>query len=298
MWVKLDDGICSHPKILAAGPLAAWQFVAGLCYCATYLTDGLIEDSAVAALVPNQTRTISRRCADRLVRAGLWHREEGGWRVHDYHAYQPTADKVRAERLAAAHRMRTIRSGEVRPNSNGSEADVRANFNGSSGEVRKKFARSSPSPSRPVLSSTTETEEPKTKKLTTFSASADNKNRTGPVWAAYSYAYRERYHSDPTRNATVNGILAKFLDRIPRDEAAHVAAFYVRSDAAFYVRSGHAVSLLLRDAEKLRTEWFTGRRITETGARQLDQHGERGAIAERLLEKAAREEADSAKAEP
>ena len=58
-------------------------------------------------------------------------------------------------------------------------------------------------------------------------------------------------------------MLASLLRRLPVAEAPEVAAFYVRHNAALYVRAGHAVDLLLRDAEKLRTEWATGRIITD-----------------------------------
>jgi hypothetical protein len=94
---------------------------------------------------------------------------------------------------------------------------------------------------------------------------------TAGVWVAYEAAYRARYGVDPVRNATVNGQLAQLLRRLGHDEAPAVAAWYLASKNAFYVASGHSVANLLRDAEKLRTEWATGRQVTQTQAMQGDK---------------------------
>lgn len=79
------------------------------------------------------------------------------------------------------------------------------------------------------------------------------------VWDAYAAEYRNRYATDPVRNAKVNGQLSQLIARLGQDEAPGVARFYARSDDPFYVRQMHAVDYLLRDAEKLRTQWATGR---------------------------------------
>ena len=94
---------------------------------------------------------------------------------------------------------------------------------------------------------------------------------TGPVWSAYAAAYEQRYGVPPVRNATVNTQLANLVKRIGADDAPHVAAFYVHHNSAFYVRRGHVVGAMLADAEKLRTEWATNRRVTDTEARQADR---------------------------
>lgn len=73
------------------------------------------------------------------------------------------------------------------------------------------------------------------------------------------------------RNAKVNGQLAQFLARIPAEEAPEVARHYLGSSNGRYVASGHSVGCLLQDAEKLRTEWATGRVGTAFAARQADK---------------------------
>lgn len=112
---------------------------------------------------------------------------------------------------------------------------------------------------------------------------ASDPGRTVPLWNAYSEAYRRRYSVDPTRNAKVNGMLAKFLERLPADEAPAVAAFYLTHNRGLYVSAKHPVDLLLRDAEGLRTEWATNRKVTDTEARQADQTQARGDVFSRLI---------------
>lgn len=94
---------------------------------------------------------------------------------------------------------------------------------------------------------------------------------TVATWDAYAAAYRTRYAAAPLRNATVNGQLASFLRRVPADEAPHIAQHYVSSNNARYVAAGHTVGCLLQDAEKLRTEWLTGRSTTAHEARIADR---------------------------
>ena len=91
------------------------------------------------------------------------------------------------------------------------------------------------------------------------------------TWKAYSTAYSVRYHVEPVRNATVNGQLANLVSRLGSEEAPAVAAFYVRSNNNRYVSAGHSVGMLVMDAEKLRTEWATGRQGTATQAIQADK---------------------------
>ena len=94
---------------------------------------------------------------------------------------------------------------------------------------------------------------------------------TKETWEAYSVAYESRHGAAPVRNATTNSQMAAFVKRIGGAEAPQVAAFYVSHNDQFYVRSLHSVGLLLQNAEKLRTEWATGRRVTGTVARQAEK---------------------------
>jgi uncharacterized protein YdaU (DUF1376 family) len=95
--------------------------------------------------------------------------------------------------------------------------------------------------------------------------------KSAAVWEAYAGRYRERYGTDPVRNAKVNGQLAALVDRLGVEEAPPVAGFYVGHNRRVYVEAKHAADLLLRDCEGLRTEWATGRHVTSAEASQVDR---------------------------
>ncbi len=117
---------------------------------------------------------------------------------------------------------------------------------------------------------------------------------TSAVWASYSGAYASKYGEPPVRNAKVNGQLAQFVARIGAEEAPAVAAFYLTHKNGLYINAMHPVDLLLRDAEKLRTEWATGRQVTRTQALQADKTQTNfNAFAPMLAEAKAREQHDA-----
>jgi len=90
------------------------------------------------------------------------------------------------------------------------------------------------------------------------------------TWAAYRDAYAKRYKVDPIRNAKVNGQIKQLVKRLGK-ESPEVAAFFLTHGNSYYITKCHAIGILLADAEKLRTEWATGTKITTTHARQLDK---------------------------
>lgn len=94
---------------------------------------------------------------------------------------------------------------------------------------------------------------------------------TTEVWLAYSQAYGEQYGVDPVRNARVNAQMVQLVGRLGADEAPGVARAYVSNRNGLYVASKHCTDLLLRDAEKLRTEWATGQTVTQTQANHADK---------------------------
>ena len=100
-WIRIDDGLPEHPKFDQAGPLAGWLWLCGMGYCNRNLTDGRISKERVPLLstVPKPEKE-----ALRLVEAGLWVDEGDAYRVNDYLTYQPSREKVLAERAAAAER--------------------------------------------------------------------------------------------------------------------------------------------------------------------------------------------------
>lgn len=88
------------------------------------------------------------------------------------------------------------------------------------------------------------------------------------VWEAYREAYNLRYKTDPVRNAMVNASIKQIVARIGIEEAAHVVRFFVTHEDSFYKRKLHAIGLCLQNIEALRTQWATGRAVTDTGVRR------------------------------
>jgi hypothetical protein len=137
-WVKLDDAFLNNPKVMLAGLNGRALFLAGLCFSSSGLTDGFIPRTAVAKLAALSDVARPTTATQRLLAVGLWEEVPGGFRIHDYLVYQPSAESVRKDREAARERMAKHRFG-------GSSPEQTA-------KLPPQFARSSPSPSRPVPS--------------------------------------------------------------------------------------------------------------------------------------------------
>ena len=95
--------------------------------------------------------------------------------------------------------------------------------------------------------------------------------KSAASWQAYCEAYRQRYATEPVENSKARSLLCQLVDRLGAEEAPKVAGFYVRHNGAWYVKNLHQLDHLIRDAEKLRTEWATGSTMTDTKARQTDK---------------------------
>lgn len=113
-------------------------------WSAQQLTDGFVPDHIVATLG-------TRAQAKRLAEVGLWVREQGGYRFHQWNedGRQPTRAAVEKERGEARERMRKAREAK-REAANGS-GEVRANTGRSSGDVRStRPGPARPDPTRPL----------------------------------------------------------------------------------------------------------------------------------------------------
>lgn len=116
-WVKVDDQFHEHPKLAAPGAAAWGMWLAGIAYCNRALTDGFISDAVAEGLggrwrVRRPDLKMIARCGDvevvvdadliavALVDAGLWHRVDGGYQIHDYADFQPLRAEVMAARTS------------------------------------------------------------------------------------------------------------------------------------------------------------------------------------------------------
>lgn len=109
MWIKVDDDFISHPKVLRAAELlgvyglgrtlAGW--LKGMSYAGRHQTDGIIPARIVRQIDDPKPALV----ADALVASGLWELIDCGYRIHDYHDYNPKAEKVIAARKAHLQRQ-------------------------------------------------------------------------------------------------------------------------------------------------------------------------------------------------
>lgn|GEM_PF-1749231 len=112
-WIKLDDSFPNHPKVIKAGPAAAWLYVSALCYSSSYLLDGYIESSSVEVLTNIKHY---RKAVDALIEVGLWEEVEGGYQIHDYLEHQKSRASVQAEREKSRKRQTKHRAESRRDN--------------------------------------------------------------------------------------------------------------------------------------------------------------------------------------
>src|SRR5690606_14984308 len=154
-WVRIDDAMPEHPKLLAAGPLAFALDVAAICYCARNRTGGRVPRSKVRLLWDFSDIRIGRakvdalELAELLVACGRWHRDGDDYRIHDYEQYNPTREReseARASALTeirrAAGRRGGLRSAEARRHAGEANAEPVASKTEANGEANPKQASS------------------------------------------------------------------------------------------------------------------------------------------------------------
>jgi len=87
-WIKIENEIVMHPKILAAGNEACGAWVRLIAWCNTKLTDGRVPASVALEIAG------SKRVLKRLVDARLLSRFAKDYEVHDYGDYQTRARTI------------------------------------------------------------------------------------------------------------------------------------------------------------------------------------------------------------
>ena len=103
-WVKIDEGLPRHPKVLSAAAQLGRDGVArvlsvllqGLCYASEHLTDGFLPREAVDQFSDRRPRDVAKVLSSEQV--GLWETTDGGYQCHDYTDYNPAAQTIKARR--------------------------------------------------------------------------------------------------------------------------------------------------------------------------------------------------------
>lgn len=105
-WARLDDKFPEHEKVTELSDRAFRVLVTAICYSSRNLTDGHLKPSVLAAATGGRKTALGE-----LEQAGLMEKNgNGGYQIHDYLDYNPTAEKVKRDREEAARRMREIRA--------------------------------------------------------------------------------------------------------------------------------------------------------------------------------------------
>lgn len=143
-WVKLDDNFYDNLTNRELGAAGRDLFIASLCFCAKGLTDGKIPKTDVKMLLASAQST--PKTVQKLVAKGRWIENETHYQVANYLDFNPSREKVLAERKAAAERMRARRSSGER--SGERTAERSSERTGERSGVRSHVR--SGTPSRPV----------------------------------------------------------------------------------------------------------------------------------------------------
>ncbi|MEZ5119624.1 MAG: hypothetical protein R2686_06950 [Candidatus Nanopelagicales bacterium] len=113
-WFKVDDALWAHPKIQSLSDRALALWVRTGSHCAYYLTDGIVRTDALRLF------GATKRTCSELVVAGLWDEvPDGGYRFHDWHEYQHSAEWWKAKREADKRRQQKRRGSSGRNPGNG-----------------------------------------------------------------------------------------------------------------------------------------------------------------------------------
>ena len=115
MWVRIDDGLLDHPKVFAAADLLGVNgpaivigfFTVAVLSASKHLSDGQLP----AAVVKRFDRYVKDplRVAEALTKVGLFEHVNGGWQIHDFNDWQPSAATVKQRRRDDRIRKRQAR---------------------------------------------------------------------------------------------------------------------------------------------------------------------------------------------
>jgi hypothetical protein len=95
VWIKLDDGFATHPKLLDAGIIALGIQIRAFCYASKNKTDGFLSINAVPLLLTGLENIglldgMSGQDANEfdwpsyMVEHRLWEETDNGYLIHDY----------------------------------------------------------------------------------------------------------------------------------------------------------------------------------------------------------------------
>lgn len=150
-WARLEDRFPWHRKVRPLSDAAFRLHVSGICWATEHGTNGkvLTEELALVSDVRQPAKAVSE-----LEKRGLWDVLPDGWEIHDYLAYNPSAEKVRADREARheakvrAGKLGGLASGRSRQSKN--EAEPKQTNEADAKQTGSTEQKQNEAPSRPV----------------------------------------------------------------------------------------------------------------------------------------------------
>jgi hypothetical protein len=118
-WVRFEDDYLFNGKVRGIGPFARLLDMSAIIYSARELRDGQLRPEEVKMIATLVRIAKWKPAADELVEHGRWelHVEPPLYVIHDYLKYQPSREKILAQR--EADRLRKVHGGQARHTPNG-----------------------------------------------------------------------------------------------------------------------------------------------------------------------------------
>lgn len=145
-WVRIDDTMTFHHKIVVAGNAAVGAWVRLTAYSSAHGMDGKVPGS-----IARMVATV--RDLEQAVRAGLLHAEGEDYQIHDFLHYNPSAEEVaeRRSKRAESGRLGGKQSASKRSRKTEANASMIANaplrMRKDSGEAKVNPVPARPDPS-------------------------------------------------------------------------------------------------------------------------------------------------------
>lgn len=96
-WFKLDDKGAFHVKVLRAGNEAYGAWCRAGQWCSDHRTNGIIPFEVATLIASQEVWERLLNCGDEG-KSGLVEKASGGWQIHDYLDWNPSAEQVAKDR--------------------------------------------------------------------------------------------------------------------------------------------------------------------------------------------------------
>lgn len=149
-WTPLATDFFRHPRVVDCDGPAKLLFIASLCYCQHYVTDGEFP-SRVVPMLCAEADADPHDSVGQLVAAGLWTQQETGYVIPGWSEWNRPAEQVKRRRQQDRERKASARmsAGTSRGQSAGLPAEFHASSSTSTSTTENSSSSSTTSPGDP-----------------------------------------------------------------------------------------------------------------------------------------------------